>query len=273
MSIPKIIHQIYLQGEANIPENIKESIQELRSKNPDWDYKLYDDSIILEFIQKHYDQAMLDLYLSINPCYAAARSDLFRYLLLYQKGGVYLDLKSSCTQPFNSILTAEDEFIICGWENEKGQQYEGYGRSKYLKHLEHGEYQQWNIIAKEKSPFLKSVIDEVTNRLRHYSPLKYHVGRKGVLNTTGPIPYSIAIEKLIKNQKNSYRYIRFSQDINLVYKNANTEIVNRNHYSQQLQPIVKLNLFHHYLYIGWLFLLHPKKVRSKKNKILEIFKR
>ncbi len=43
MAIPKIIHQIYLQGEANIPDNIKQSIAELRQRNLDWEYHLYDD--------------------------------------------------------------------------------------------------------------------------------------------------------------------------------------------------------------------------------------
>lgn len=44
VSIPKIIHQIYLQGEANIPDNIKKSVAELR-RNPDWDYRLYDENV------------------------------------------------------------------------------------------------------------------------------------------------------------------------------------------------------------------------------------
>lgn len=265
MCIPKIIHQIYLQGESQIPDNIKVSINDLRSKNPDWEYRLYDEPLILDYLHKNYSDEILQLYLSVDARYSAARSDFFRYLLIYKEGGVYLDLKSSCSLPFDSILHEEDEFIICGWENEIGQKYEGYGKNKHLKYLKHGEYQQWNIIAKKESPYLKAVIEEVSFRIQHYSPLKYHVGRKGVLNTTGPVPYSIAIEKLIQSHHFPYRYERFAETFGLIYRNADTSIVNKNHYSLQIQPVIKLNKIAYVLYILWLYLLHPKKALKKRS--------
>lgn len=264
MFIPKILHQVYLQGEAQIPVNIKQSITELKNRNLNWEYRFYDESLILEFLRKNYNEEILNLYLAIDESYAAARSDFFRYLLMYKEGGVYLDLKSSCSVPLDSIIQEKDEFIICGWENEPGQKYEGYGKNKYLKHLKYGEYQQWNIIAKKHSPYLKAVIEEVSFRIKHYSPLRYHVGRKGVLNTTGPVPYSIAIERIIQNGQFPYRYERFAEKFGLIYKNADTTVVNKNHYSLQIQPVIKLNKIESILYILWLYLFHPKKVFSKK---------
>ena len=265
MSIPKIIHQIYLQGESNIPENIKQSVAQLRENNAGWEYRFYDEPTIIHYIQHHYDPETLDIYFSIQPEYAAARSDFFRYLVMYKEGGVYLDLKSSCSKPFDSILNADDEFIICGWENEQGQKYQGYGINKHLKQLKHGEYQQWNIICKPNSPFLKAVIDEVTYRIKNYTPIKYHVGRKGVLNTTGPVPYSIAIENLIQTNQFKYRYERFSEKFGLIYINTDTTIVNKNHYRLQTTPVIKLNKLNYALYILWLYILHPKKAFYKKK--------
>ena len=137
MSIPKVIHQIYLQGESQIPDNIKNSVAQLRDLNPGWEYRFYDEECIIEYIKEKYGNETLSLYLSIDVAYPAARSDFFRYLLMYQEGGVYLDIKSSCKYPFDSILTEEDEFVICGWENEIGQKYEGYGKNKHLKYLKY----------------------------------------------------------------------------------------------------------------------------------------
>jgi mannosyltransferase OCH1-like enzyme len=266
MPIPKIIHQIYLQGEANIPENIKKSVSELRQRNPNWEYRFYDEPRILDYIQQHYGHKTLNTYLLINKNYSAARSDYFRYLLMYQEGGVYLDLKSSCAVPFDDILHEDDEFIICGWENEIGQKYQGYGINKHLKFLKNGEYQQWNIIAQPYSPFLKAVIDEVTFRIHDYTPMKYHVGRKGVLNTTGPVPYSIAIEKAKQNQNLQFRYERFAEQFGLIYINADTTVINKNHYRLQTNPVVKLNKVNYFLYKLWLYLLHPRKAFATKNK-------
>lgn len=260
-----MIHQIYLQGESQIPQNIKQSIHELRLRNPNWEYRFYDETAILNYIKDHYDKSTLDLYLSIDEAYSAAKSDFFRYLVMYQEGGVYLDLKSSCIYTLDSILTEQDEFIICNWENERGQQYEGYGKHKVLAFLKHGEYQQWHIIAKKHSPFLKAVIDEVSFRIQNYLPYKYHIGRKGVLNTTGPIPYSIAIEGLIHTKQHPFRYQRYAKDLGLVYKNADTTEVNRNHYSKQIKPLIHLNKMNYYLYVLWLYLFHTRKVFSKKR--------
>ena len=264
MAIPKIIHQIYLQGEANIPDNIKQSIAELRQRNLDWEYHLYDETIMVDYISRHYDVEMLTIYQSIQKEYPAARSDFFRYLLMYKEGGVYLDLKSSCSKPFNEILTDQDELVICGWENEQGQKYQGYGINKHLKHLKHGEYQQWNIICKPNSPFLKAVIDQVIYRIKHYTPMKYHVGRKGVLNTTGPVPYSLAIESVIQQNKYPYRYERFASQFGLIYINTDTSVVNKNHYSLQITPVIQLNHFDYFFFFFWLYILHPKKKKKKK---------
>lgn len=265
MSIPKIIHQIYLQGESQIPNNIKKSINELRQRNPGWQYHLYDEVQIINYIQKYYGETTLNTYLLINENYAAARSDFFRYLLMYREGGVYLDLKSSCAFPFDEILHEDDEFIICGWENEVGQKYQGYGINKHLKFLKNGEYQQWNIITQPHSPFLKAVIDEVTFRIHDYTPMKYHVGRKGVLSTTGPVPYSIAIEKAKKNQKLKYRYERFAEQFGLIYINTDTTAINKNHYRLQTNPVVKLSKLNYLLYKLWLYLLHPRKAFTTKT--------
>lgn len=89
--------------------------------------------------------------------------------------------------------------------------------------------------------------------------MKYHVGRKGVLNTTGPVPYSIAIEKIIQTQQYKYRYERFAGQFGLIYINADTTVVNKNHYRLQINPVVKLNTFNQILYKLWLYLLHPRK--------------
>ena len=130
--------------------------------------------------------------------------------------------------------------------------------SVFLYHIE-------SLCVKPHSPFLKAVIDEVRFRIHDYTPMKYHVGRKGVLNTTGPVPYSIAIEKVIQSQQHSYRYERFASEFGLIYINADTTVVNKNHYRLQINPVVKLNTFNYILYKLWLYVLHPRKALGHKN--------
>ena len=79
---------------------IMNNIDFLIRMNGSWEYRMFDDRECGEFIRNAYGAEMLKLYMSINPAYGAARADLFRYLLIYHYGGVYLDLKSTCTKPF-----------------------------------------------------------------------------------------------------------------------------------------------------------------------------
>lgn len=237
MKIPKIIHQTY--SSSILPNELENIIKELQSKNLDWEYRFYDENACSSYILKNYSLELFEIYNSINPLYGAARADLFRYLVLYKEGGVYLDIKSSCIIPLSDLIDENDEFFISNWPNLKGEEFYGAGFLKELKGIEYGEYQQWYIISKPNSPFLKSVIDKVLSNIKEYNPWKIGVAKIGVLRLTGPIPYTLAIHPLLN--KYSYRYARRHDDFYLKYSmlpTQNTHIkLMKNHYSLCSEPI------------------------------------
>lgn len=237
MKIPKIIHQTFKS--KDLPLDILNIVEDLRLKNPDWEYRFYDDEKCSLYVLEHYGEEIYDLYNSINPSYGAARADLFRYLVMYKEGGVYLDIKSSCIIPLSDLIDENDEFFISNWPNLKGEEFYGAGFLKELKGIEYGEYQQWYIISKPNSPFLKSVIDKVLSNIKEYNPWKIGVAKIGVLRLTGPIPYTLAIHPLLN--KYSYRYARRHDDFYLKYSmlpTQNTHIkLMKNHYSLCSEPI------------------------------------
>ena len=119
--IPKIIHQTFNSEFDKLNIYFKKCIHNVKIINPEYQYIYYDDNDIIHFIKKYYDQYILDLYLSINEQYGAAKSDFFRYLLMYKIGGVYLDIKSAANIPFNEIIKEDDEYLLSSW-NEKFQE-------------------------------------------------------------------------------------------------------------------------------------------------------
>lgn len=48
-AIPRIIHQTH--HTAELPQELKDSITALRTANPGWDYRFYDDADIEDFIR------------------------------------------------------------------------------------------------------------------------------------------------------------------------------------------------------------------------------
>lgn len=267
--IPKIIHQIYTHGWYRLPDDIKDQIHTLRQKNPGWEYRFYDEKDIVRYINAFFGKDMLALYLRINPEYGAVRADLFRYLVIYNEGGVYLDIKSFCSRPLDEFITGDYEMILCHWDNGLSGSDHKKGLHPELSYLNHGEYQQWNIIAAQGSPQMKCVIREVIDRLQNYKPWVYGIGMRGVLRTSGPIAYTLALRAA--QSDNTIKVFKNHRDIGLVYCNVNKTVlkqIRKSAYARLRSPIVKLSKHDYYKYQLWLWFIHPLD-RLKKNTINE----
>jgi hypothetical protein len=234
--IPRIIHQTF-PGDV-LPDQFRANVEQIRDRNPGWEYRLYGDADVEAFIERRCDPAMLALYRSISPLYGAARADLFRYLVVYHEGGVYLDIKSAADRPFDEVLTPTDAFIVAQWDNDAGQLHEGWGMHRDLHAVPGGEFEQWFIAAAPHHPFLAAVIERVAHRLRTYHPLRDGVGL-AVVRLTGPIPYTLAIAPLLDSVP--HRRVRDHRALGLRYSGMagrTHRAVFRTHYSQLLIPIV-----------------------------------
>lgn len=195
MKIPKLIHRIWT-NKMSMPEVILDNIRDVASSNPGWRQKIYTDDDINDYVSRHYGPEISRAMNSISPKYAVCRADLFRYLVVYREGGVYLDAKSSLKGPLEELIQPDDEFLLSQWGSFGQEMFSGYGSWKELRHIPGGEYHQWHIISIPEHPFLKAVITNVLNNISNYNPWKVGAGQRGVLRMTGPIAYSMAIQPI-----------------------------------------------------------------------------
>jgi mannosyltransferase OCH1-like enzyme len=248
--IPRIIHQTFY--DRTLPERLQANVDRLRAMNPGWEYRFYDDADIAVFIKENYPPIVWEYYERIDPRYGAARADLFRYLLMYKVGGVYLDIKSSATRPLDSVLKPDDRFILSKWYTSNGD-YEHWGLVYDLRHLLGGEYQQWHIICAPGHPFLKEVLEVVLSNIDYYDPHLHQTGKRGVLRLTGPVPYTLAIERIIT--LHPHRVVDGRNELGLEYNVYGSDTghvsVFKGHYSLQTASIVRLNPFKRLLSRGY----------------------
>jgi len=213
--IPKIIYQT---GENwnSVPKKVKKSIEKMKSINPGWEYRFYNDDNVERFIRDRYGDEMVSTYLRINPRYGPSRADFFRYLLIYSEGGAYFDLKSTMKNPLNDILGKDDKFILSHWEAPSfGEQKE---KGVYSSYAPYGEFQQWHIIAAPKHPFLHAVIEEICYRIHNFEAVEEKSGKLGALHTTGPYVYTEAIHQTISDEPDiSYTAYKSSDEVGLIY--------------------------------------------------------
>lgn len=272
--IPKIIHQTYYKKE--IPLILNENINKIKSMNPGWEYRFYDDNDIERYFDCFFPWA-LEMYRRINPSYGAVKADFFRYFLMYREGGVYLDIKSSISKPLKNIIRYDDQYLLSHWDNSSGEEYEGVGIRPEIP-LPKGEFIQWFIVAAPKHPFLKIIIDSVCENFRNYSPYSIGTGGKGTLRLAGPTAYTLSI---LKNfDKHNFRLVDSVKDLGFVYtvysdKHDHKKLY-ENHYSTQKSSILKnvdtlklIKTYFPYRLNRWRFNI-KRKIKMLSNSDLEI---
>lgn len=238
--IPRIIHQTF--PTKNLPPQFQANARRLQAMNPAWKYALYDDSDILEFIATAYGPKILSYYKRINPKYGAVRADLFRYLLLYKLGGVYLDIKSTLARPIDDVLRPGDQYLLAGWRNGPGEEHEGYGIGDDLCMVDGGEFQQWHIIAAPGHPFLKAAIDMTLTNIDRYKPSVHGTGFCGTMRLAGPIAYTLSIHPLLP--LHPHRRVRTDAELGLVYSVMKSphKVFFKTHYSDLREPVIKMGV-------------------------------
>jgi hypothetical protein len=238
--VPRIIHQTF--HTRRLPPELVDSLAAIRRANPGWRHRFYDDADIRRFIGRRYGPDVLSYFDAINPNYRAARADLFRYLVIYSEGGVYLDAKSLPTRPLSEVIRPDDQYLISQWDNGAGGDYPGWGLHRELAHVDGGEFQQWYIAAASGHAFLRAVLERVFRNLRTYIPGLHGVGQPGVLRVTGPIPYTQAIHPLLG--RHPHRVVDSWGELGLAYsiygKDGHRQAFRQafgNHYSELSEPI------------------------------------
>lgn len=168
MSIPKHIFQTFKTKE--LPLITRWHIWNMKRRNPEYEYFLYDDQDIQEFFEKDFPDEYLKAYNQLTI--GAAKADFFRYAILYKKGGVYLDIDSGMSSPLKKLILPTDVALI------------SKERHVYL-------YCQWALIFDKDHPFLKRTLELVLDNIQtHRFPNDVHA-------TTGPTVFTKAINECL----------------------------------------------------------------------------
>ena len=146
-NIPLKIYQTW--NTKNLSKPMKETVENLKKQNPEFEYFLFDDNDCIEFIDKYFHKDVLDAFNKLKP--GAYKADLWRLCVLYINGGVYIDIKMSCINNFKLIEIIDKEHYVKDRSWTKGKIYNGF------------------LVCKEGNPFLIDCINQiVTNTKSNY---------------------------------------------------------------------------------------------------------
>ena len=226
--IPKIIFQTI--GNKNI-ENIQlyNSILTYLELNTEYEYRLFDDLTMREFIKNNFEESFL---IAFDMLIAGAfKADFFRYCYLYINGGFYADCKSILRTRLKNIINANDDFILC-------------------KDIGIG-YFNAVMASSPNNPHLLKTINDCVDNIYNFNK-KYNMNHRdfnladNILSLTGPVLLFNSINKDInkskvikfyhKNDVNKIHlyqrlFIEYNNNI-IITKNYSGHNPNGLHYSQ-----------------------------------------
>jgi hypothetical protein len=95
-----IPNHIYMttSDKKKIPQKVFDGLDKYAKNIP---FTIFDDTDCRKFLTKYYTPLVLNKF---NELKGAHRADLFRYCLLFVKGGIYMDIKTKLIQPLDKIL-------------------------------------------------------------------------------------------------------------------------------------------------------------------------
>jgi hypothetical protein len=102
--IPKIIWQTHNNKFEDLPDNFIKAGKTWQNLNPGWEYKYFSEEERNIFVKKYSPH----LYESYEKGSLTSQSDLWRYLVTYEFGGVYADMDSVCVKPLDYMLEKYD---------------------------------------------------------------------------------------------------------------------------------------------------------------------
>jgi mannosyltransferase OCH1-like enzyme len=151
------IYGYWFQGELN--EFTKQSIKQTKINNPYLKYTIFDNAKARTFIRKYFPENVLNAYDTLIP--KAYKSDLFRYCILYIKGGLYIDVKLILNKIPKSVFDKE-EYLIAQGKKRKGFHYKPIENSfLYFKN--------------PKNPLLLKCIDQILLNVKKRDKTKHNL--------------------------------------------------------------------------------------------------
>jgi len=183
---PKIIHQIWFQGQNNISNLNKKRINNTKKLNSNWEYNLWDELMIVNLIKKN--KKYFEKY--NKYIYLHQKVDFAKFAILNEFGGIYIDIDCDVIKNLDNIynLINKNDLVISKLP-ELDPVKNFIGCQKFSTCFNNG-----ILIGKPNTRVIKYLIDGFITECSYFSN-KFLC----IENTTGPYIFNSLIDYYIDN--------------------------------------------------------------------------
>ena len=137
MHINNFIYQ-YCYDISTLSEESFKKIQEMMSINKNYEYKLFTGNEIDKYVLNNFSEYIYNTYCKLKTI--EEKVDFWSYLILYNEGGIYLDIKKTINININTIIKPCDDAVISVDKKENC-------------------FTSWCLVFSKKHPILRKTIE------------------------------------------------------------------------------------------------------------------
>jgi mannosyltransferase OCH1-like enzyme len=107
-----IPNSVYQTWETNrLGRTHLKGLKEFRNLNPDYSFEFFDNEKMISYMKEHYSSHPI-YEIFANARFGPLKADIWRYCILYQRGGIYFDINKSVDLPLREVIRKNDKALI-----------------------------------------------------------------------------------------------------------------------------------------------------------------
>lgn len=177
--IPNVCYQTWKS--KKIPKTLLRSILEFRKRNADVSFILFDDNQMDSYMSESWsNHPIYEIYL--RSSFGPMKTDIFRYCILYEKGGYYLDIKSGLSESLRKQHSIQTEAVFLFESNV----------SPIIQKISKQDFQNiffvcnWFLAFSKNSAFLELLINNIVLHYKLFEKTDFQYPKQAIIALTGP---------------------------------------------------------------------------------------
>lgn len=172
------------------------SIESFRDRNPELSFLIFDEEATNRYMKTEWSKRPIYDVFS-RGLVGQLRADIFRYCIIFERGGYYFDFNKSSEAPLQNLHPPDAEAMVSYERNVSLFPANSAIRDTVADPL--GSIVQWGFGFRPQHPALSRVIDRIVELAPYFSGRSFAFPKEAVLALTGPGAFTAAVRSWVED--------------------------------------------------------------------------
>lgn len=206
--IPAILYQTW--ETRNLTRRLHKSVSAFRALNPEMSFSLFDAGARDEYMRAHWGDR--DIYAAYKDAlFGPLKADIFRYCILYERGGFYFDISKGVSKPLRDFLSMDSRELL-SFEGNLSHRPSPSSLASRLR-CPNQRVAQWGFGFSPKHRILEHQIRSIERSQHTFRNRSFLSPKSAILELSGPISFTESVWKFLLEDEH-YKLNQTSIDFN-----------------------------------------------------------